>query len=334
MTTVQRHYHYRAVAAIDPESYTPTDTGDGVGYAFRFTDPVREQLETLAADAIERETGATAVRVDAERGYVDAVVRPALEGTTGSDILSALQGVASTWNRRHATADGDGGYLDPLRFGDRYLEAVRPEDGLTPEGFVDRYCDPPENLPADEPVLDLDGNADRDRNPNRHLPVTCIVPIDPESYTVDRGSRNEPVTFEWGSEHTEQLRHKLQHGTNWSGDAYRVRVHPHYIRVDVDTGAIARPPIDALHPRIRNALQAFNVRRAPLGVDDTRREIRRPKLQVGDTVYIGSRTVDGRGDDAAAVALDAVDDTPPEDGPESDDSDDDDDDGGILGRFR
>jgi hypothetical protein len=336
MTTVQRHYNYRAVVAIDRESYAVTRTGDGVGYRFTFTDTAREQLETLAADAIDRETNADAVRVDATAGYVDAVVRPGRDGTTGGDVRSALQGVAGEWNDRHATPGSDGRYLDGVRFGGWYLEAVRPENGLSPEDYVDRYCDPPATLPADEPVLELTGNRDADRTPDRHLPMTCIVPILPESYTVDRGGRNDPVAFEWGDEHAEQLRHKFKHGTGWNGTPYRVRVLPHYIRVDVDTGTTGRPPIAVAHGKIENALQSFNLSRRPLAVDDTRREIRRPRLQAGDTVYIGSRTVDGRADDVIAEReLDTVDgtrDAAPEDTADVDD-DDGRDDGGVFGLF-
>lgn len=347
MRPIHRHLTYEVTTEIAVQSYERTYTDDGaVPYALRFED-ARASLARLVEAAVA-EAGLELAGLDVEPGYIRATVRPAggmwpEGGIAPTDVQAAFHGIASAYNRRHATEGADGTYLDGLRLGKTFIAAVPPEDGLTAEAFIEEYCTPPETEapgPADEPVFVVeegDPTAAPTVEADRHLPVSVVVPIGPETYAeegvADQFS-DETMAFEWSEADIEQFRQYVDRWGRWGSD-FRLAVFPHYIRLDLRTGSLSKSPSAAALPSLKRIINTFNVKR-PRQVENARpADGLRPELETGleEAVYVGTIATDAPTEAwVDARDLDAVDgesfDPEPEPEPEAGDDRD-----GVLGYF-
>lgn len=307
-----RHLHrqltFDVTIAIDPASYTLTETGDDVGYAFRFEEE-RERLLSMAESALADVPNATVDAVDAHPGYLRGrvnvgTVRPP---PAPADVGSALASVARRWNEEHArpTADGNG-YLDGLILGDRFTQALLPTGGTSPEEWIAENCEHPEADaapdPSDGPIFVIEeGDPDPDTwdlSWERYQPITVVVPVLPETWdpveTPDK--YDDTVTaFGWAEEDRAQLREYVEDRGRWGG-TFRLTVAPHYLRVDTLSRSTRNAPTQVLLPELERVIDRFNLKAPVVAEGPGGRLLHRPELQLGDTAYIGATDAEGRAD--------------------------------------
>lgn len=338
--TVGRELYYEITLEIDPESYQRTYTDDH-GHCWRYEES-KGQLAGVVERAISRETNASLEALDISPGFLRARVSPDRDGTRPKNVVSSLARVEATWREEFAK-HVDGEPVDDITFsGDRLTEVVRSEDSAGPEGFIEDVCTPaPDDVPEGAPdpgvgpVVELGPGVEPPDVPadDRHLPVTAVVPIDPETYREVSADRLDDTTwkFVWDDDAVNQFRRFVDR-TRWHAD-WLLSVHPYYLRVDTLSGSMAKTPAEATVGELEPVVRQFNSHRPVLDVQPAGSDVaQRPELQVDRVAYVGATTTAAATDDwIRARGLEErtgepVD--PPEPDPAPDGGDGD---GGLLG---
>lgn len=342
--TIHRYFGYESVVEIDAQTYEITSTGGKRGYAFQLDD-ARGQLRSLIEANLEDVPYARADAVDIQPGFIR--VRVAVDGgrepdrsPRPKDIQSAITSVASDWNKMHARPSRTGGYLDGIQLGDSYIEAVTLPDAPTPEAWIADNTDAEDAPDGDAVAVIEEGEPDEwDADRDRHLPVTAVWPIEPDTYDPVESSDqfDDTVTaFEWGERDVDQFRQYVTREGKWGGE-FRLTIAPTYLQVETMTRSLSQPPGWYVLRDLEPVLTRFN-RKRPADAVNKGRTLQRPELQLGEGVYIGA------GSDAptaqswiAARDLEDMDAEPFEPGPEPESNDDvadaDEQPGGVLSRF-
>lgn len=348
-TNIDRHLGYRVAAEIDPRTYRHTATAEGVDHAFRFTDTAQNQLRVITERALDSVSRVSIESVDIRPGFIQGSIhlsptRGRRQAPAPKRLMAALSTVAPTFNEQHATPTEDGdGYLDGFYLGERYIEAVRPEDAPTPEEWATATCEPSEADTAPDPsdapiaVIETGEPTAWDAEADRHVPITAILPIEPETYHPVKGSDTpdaETAAFRWAAADVDRFREHVETGGRWGGD-FRLEIHPSHIRVDTLSRSLSHTPTAFILGDLEQVVGRFNQRRRVIE-ESGGRALRRPELQVGDVVYIGAASTEGRAAEwIDARDLRAVDGTPPapDPKPERDADDNAEERTGLLGRL-
>lgn len=311
--------YYETTLQIDPESYQRRYTDDA-GHCWRYEES-RDQLAGLVERAISRGTNATLQDLEIEAGYVRARMSPdRRDGTRPKNVVSALVQTSRSWREEYGTHSPDGECLDGIIFGDRLTEVVRP-GGSGPAAFIEEITPGPDDVPEKAPdpgvgpVFELGPGVEPPDVPpdDRHLPVTAVVPIDPETYREVSADRLDDTTwtYEWTNDAVNQFRRFVDR-TRWNED-WLLSVHPYYLRVDILCGSMTKTPAEATIGELEPVVRSFNSHRPVLeNVEPDGSDVaRRPELQVDRVAYVGATTTDAVTEEwIEAEGLDAVDGEP------------------------